>query len=134
MGHGSGETKRLARRRTRLRTRAQLGYVRTHGRRRAGKYCVVSVAAPQDGRSRVAIIVSKRYSVKAVVRNRARRLLREAYRPLRPDMKPAWLVLIPRRALQDTKLDGVRHEMAELLGSLGQVGAGGNNDEMGSAR
>jgi len=111
----------------RLRTRRQLDYVKARGTRRPGRYCVVAVAEPGDGQRRVAIITSRRYSPRAVTRNRARRLLREAYRLLLPGLKPAWIVLIPRQAMQTAKLNDLLPEMQRALtglGVLGQTAAG----------
>jgi ribonuclease P protein component len=82
---------------------------------------VVAVAEPPDGQRRLATIVSRRYSRLAVVRNRARRLLRESYRLLLPEIRPVWLVLIPRCALQDAKLTDVMPEIRESLASLGAL-------------
>jgi len=53
-----------------------------------------------------------------VVRNRARRLLREAYRLLLPELKPAWIVLIPRAYMRGVKLGDVLPELTRLLGEL----------------
>lgn len=102
----------------RLRTRAQLHHVREEGVRRAGRYCVAAVAAPPDGQRKLAIITSRRYNRKAVVRNRARRLLREAYRLLLPEMRPVWLVLIPRYAMQGAGAMEVLEELRRLLTAL----------------
>ena len=109
---------RLLRRDSRLRTRHQLSYVRTRGLSRSGKRCVVCAVEPCDGRARLAITVSRRYSRKAVSRNRARRLLREAYRRLFPELKPAWIVLLPRRHMQGARLDDVLPELRRLFCDL----------------
>ena len=107
-------------RRCRLRTRAHLQHVRTHGRREAGPLCVVSaVWPPPDGERRVGFVVSRRYSPKAVTRNRARRLLREAYRQALPDLLPAWIVLIPRYRLQGAMMQDVLAALREACRRLG---------------
>jgi len=103
----------------RLRTRSQLQYVKTHGPRCAGRHCVVSIALPADGRRRFAIITSRRYSKRAVDRNRARRLLRETYRLLLPRMQPVWVVFIPRRAMLGAGLGDVFPEVESSLARLG---------------
>lgn len=52
----------------------------------------------------------------AVERNRARRLLREAFRARLPRIKPGWdLVWIARAPIIEVKLDAVGKEMDDLL-------------------
>lgn len=67
----------------------------------------------------MAFVVSRRYSPKAVVRNRARRLLREAYRQTAADLQPAWLVLIPRARLQRARMQDVLADLRLACGRLG---------------
>lgn len=108
---------------TRLRTRAHLDWVKQQGTREAGPLCVVSaVRPPPDTASRVAFIVSRRYSPKAVVRNRARRLLREAYRQTVADLLPAWVVLIPRRHLQQARMQEVLADLRNVCRRIGLLG------------
>jgi ribonuclease P protein component len=92
--------------------------VRASGRSRAGKLCVAIVAPPEDGNRRVAFVISRRYSRKAVVRNRARRLFREAYRRLLPELKDAWIIFLPRRYMQDAKMQDVLAELRQHLQAL----------------
>lgn len=105
---------------TRLRTRAHLECVRQQGSRDAGPLCVVAaVRPPPDAQGRVAFVVSRRYSPKAVVRNRARRLLREAYRQTVAQLQPAWIVLIPRHRLQQARMQDVLADMQTSCRRLG---------------
>ena len=99
----------------RLRTRNDIALVRDSGRKFVGRLCVVGAAVAPDGCRRVVFITSRRYHKHAVVRNRARRLFREAYRQLCPLMKPAWLALVPRRHMESAK-------MADVLAELRQAG------------
>ena len=109
----------------RLRTRAQLQWVRERGVKDAARLCVVSaVQPPPDDARRVAFVVSRRYSPKAVVRNRARRLLREAYRQAYPALRPAWLVLIPRVRLQRARMQDVLSDLRAACGRLGLLPEG----------
>ena len=106
-------------RQSRLRTRAQISHLRKHGDDTVGRLCVVRASIPPpDGRRRVGIVVSRRFSGKAVVRNRARRLLREAYRQVYPELVPAWVMLIPRRAIQKTNIHYVVPELRRLCRRL----------------
>jgi len=118
---------------TRLRTRFQRDYVRNHGNSRGGKCCVVAaVTPPPDGCGRVAFVISRRYCTKAVTRNRARRLMRETYRRLRPLLKPAWLVLIPRYRMQNAGLADVTEDVVAGCRALGLL-AEETHVEMGRA-
>ncbi len=111
------------RERTRLRTRAQLDRVWRDGRREAGTFCLAIALTPApDGLGRVAYVVSRRYSPKAVVRNRARRLLREAYRCLRPSLTAGWVVLVPRQRMRQARAQNVCEDLRALCRRLGLLG------------
>lgn len=94
--------------------------MRQQGRREAGGFCVTAAVTPSpDGQRRVAFVVSRRYSPKAVVRNRARRLLREAYRQLCPGLLSAWMVLIPRVRMQQARMQDVLADLRSACRRLG---------------
>lgn len=63
----------------RLRTSQDIALVFREGRRRAGRLAVCHVRERPDGPARIAVVASKKVG-KAVTRNRAKRLLREAAR------------------------------------------------------
>jgi len=88
----------------------------------------VQAAAARDGQRRLVIVISRRYSRKAVTRNRARRLLREAYRQLFPDLKTAWVILAPRRYMQGAKLGDVLPELRRLFADLDLLDCLANGD------
>ncbi|MCH2101786.1 MAG: ribonuclease P protein component [Planctomycetes bacterium] len=58
---------------------------------------ILLVAAPRlnPGPTRLGLSIGRKFSKKAVVRNRVRRIFREAFRLARPDLPPMDLVLIP---------------------------------------
>jgi ribonuclease P protein component len=91
-----------------------IGRVRSHGRRLMGKRLTAHVlAAP--GTTRVAF-VSSRSVGGAVARNRARRLMREAWRQLRPRAAEGhWIVFGARPEMVGAGLDDVVHEVETLL-------------------
>jgi len=105
----------------RLRTKAHMDAVRATGKSRAGRRCVAIAAPTQDGNRRVVFIISRRYSRKAVVRNRARRLFREAYRRLLPGLRDGWLIFLPRKHMQEAKMQDVLAELTQHLLSLGYL-------------
>ena len=73
---------------------------------------------PPDGMGRAAFSISRRYSKLAVERNRARRLFREVYRRLYPQLPAAWVVFIPRHKMLSAKLDEVLEDAARAAQTL----------------
>ena len=68
-----------------------------------------------DSLRRCGVICGKKYSLLAVKRNRARRLLWESFRLLRETIPAKWIILIPRNRMKHRKRQEVTREMAELL-------------------
>lgn len=83
-------------------------------------------AAPNDlGITRVAVIAGRRAIGKAVRRNRAKRLLREAARLHLHEIQPGWdLVLIARPGLIGRKRQDAETALLEALGRLGLLREG----------
>jgi ribonuclease P protein component len=88
--------------------------VLTQGRRVTGRRVTVhALAAP--GHTRVAFSCSRTVGG-AVVRNRARRLLREAWRALRPRSSgDHWIVFVARPAIVGASLRDVTRDLEDLL-------------------
>ncbi len=104
-----------------MRRQSDFSYIRETGRNWAGRYLVVQAAEPRgdDAGWRVAIVVSRYFSPRAVERNRAKRLLREACRQELPGLIPAWLVIRPRYPIKKAKLGVVAHDLRKSLGRVG---------------
>jgi ribonuclease P protein component len=79
------------------------------------------ISAPNDlGVTRVAVIAGRRALGKAVRRNRAKRLLREAARLHLHEIRPGWdLVLIARPDLPERKRQDAEAALCEALRRLG---------------
>jgi ribonuclease P protein component len=103
-----------------IRCRSQFAYVRNHGKARYDRQMIATVVPAPDERARLGVIVSKKYNKKAVQRNRARRLMKEAYRLLRHGLtSPVWVVLVARKQIADRSLQDVQ---AELITALTKAG------------
>lgn len=98
-----------------LRFRAQFDQVRRDGSRSAGPAMVVVAAPSPEGVVQCGVICSRKYSLKSVVRNRARRLLWESFRLLKPGMTPCRILLIPRRKLMEYDRIRTTAELMRLL-------------------
>jgi ribonuclease P protein component len=102
-------------RRHRLAHRGQFDRVRRSGRSWAGPLLVLVALGNELPDTRFGFLVSKRVG-KAVVRNRVRRLLREAVRALLPEIPPGWdLVLIARTGAAQADSNSIGTALHSLL-------------------
>jgi len=111
-----GKTPRLRLHRCdKLRTKTQFEQVRRDGSRAAGAGMVAVVAPAPDGKLGCGVICSRKYSTLSVKRNRARRLLWESFRLLKPELLPCRIVIIPRRKMMNYNRMQATAELASLL-------------------
>lgn len=89
----------------------------------AGTTMVIWIRATEQGEGiRAGVVASKRTFRRAVDRNRAKRLLREAFRRERPHLVgSANMVLVARRHIVDTDSKTVRQEFKKMAKALGLV-------------
>ena len=85
---------------------------------------ILILKTPPDGERRAAFLISRRFDLLAVHRNRARRLFRECWRRLYPRLAPCWMLLIPRKAIKHVKLDVVLAEVERVASAAGVLGEG----------
>ena len=97
--------------------KAEFDLVRNAGKKYVGP-TLVAVVCP-DERVRCGVVCGKKYSLLAVKRNRARRLLWESFRLLKPYLQPCRIVLIPRKGLMSAKCQNTQKELAKLLTKAG---------------
>lgn len=105
-------------RQDRLRTRGEFQRVFRRGRRVDGPGFLLVAAANDAGRARLGLAVSRRVG-SAVVRSRARRILREAFRRSRdtwPDSVD--IVIVAKPGLAGRGLEEVHSELKRRLESL----------------
>ncbi len=109
------------RRRQRLRGAGAFASIRTEGERRVCGCLVLNWKPTRGEHSRLAVITSRKLGG-AVVRSRARRLLREAFRLQQHDLRgTADLVLIARASLVGKSLEHVRRDLRRCLREAGLI-------------
>jgi ribonuclease P protein component len=102
----------------RLRKRAEFLDAQKRGMRRPGRYLVVIVARREEGPTRLGVTVSRRVGP-AVVRNRVKRLVREAFRLHRHELPTGLdLVVVARHEARDATLDEIVRELLRAARSM----------------
>ena len=101
-----------------LTLKADFDTVKESGRSAAGALLVTAAAASGNSQLQAGVICGRKFCTKAVVRNRARRLVWESFRQLKPSIKPGLLVFIPRQRIKQAKCADVMREMERLLKKL----------------
>ncbi len=103
------------RRRFRLSGSNDFKRVRRFGKSYAHPLVVLVVITNETGKSRFAVSAGRSIG-NAVQRNRAKRLLREALRPLTSEVAPGWdVVFLARRPMADASLVQVQETLRLLL-------------------
>ena len=92
--------------------------VKESGRSAAGALLVAAAAPSEAGNLQAGVICGRKFCIRAVVRNRARRLIWESFRLLKPRIKPGRIVFIPRQRIKQAKCQDVQMEMEKLLKKL----------------
>ena len=98
-----------------LSLKSEFDQLRNNGTKYVGRYMLLVTSPPPDSKLRFGIICGKKYSNKAVLRNRARRLLKEAFRLLKNRVKPVHCIFIARVAIKHAKMQDVQKDMLKLL-------------------
>jgi ribonuclease P protein component len=95
--------------------------VRRNGKSFAHPLVVLIAQSCEQPKLRVGVAASQTVG-KAVQRNRAKRMLREAIRPLLAALSPGWeLVLIARPGVLSASLEDTRHALSGLLQRAGLI-------------
>jgi ribonuclease P protein component len=99
----------------RLKQSTDFKRVRRSGKSYAHPF-IVLVVLPGEGESTLFGVIAGRTVGSAVERNRAKRLIREAIRPLLPKVQPGWkAILIARKPIVNAELIEIRVCLQELL-------------------
>lgn len=114
-------------RHARVRARADFDRVFKHGRRTASPLLALHLLADAQP-ARLGLAVSRKVDPHAVGRNRIKRVLRDAFRRLRPQLAPGAYVVVARSAAANSENQALREAFVGLLqraGALPRAGADG---------
>lgn len=107
-------------RQARVRASAEFDQVFKHGRRTASPLFALHLVA--DARpARLGLAVSRKVDPHAVGRNRIKRVLRDAFRHLRPQLDPGAYVIVARREAASTANALLRTQFIALLQRAGAL-------------
>lgn len=97
-----------------LRRRSEFQRVFDGGRRAHGRFLTLIAAPAPSTTTRLGIVASRRLGG-AVVRNRAKRLIREVFRTLPPPGRSVDVVVLPKNALLSADVEGLKRDYALAL-------------------
>ncbi len=104
------------RHRSRLKKRWEFQRAYQRGRKYWNRYFVIYVHRTHEETLRLGITVSKKVG-KSVQRNRVKRLIRESFRQLRPELKQGYdIVIVGRTGAARLTCQEVHHGLARLFG------------------
>ena len=102
-----------------LRLKSEFDFVRQNGTKLVGKYFLLVYAKAPDKKLRIGVICGRKFNNKAVIRNRARRLIKESFRLLKAQIATSFIIFIPRQKIMKQHLQEVQTEMIKLLVKAG---------------
>ena len=105
-----------------MKLKSEFDSVKNGGRRITAQSFIMLVSGGVFGASlKCGIICSRKFDKRAVKRNRARRLLWEAFRLTGTEISPCGIILIPRRGILRMKMQDVRAAFADALKKAGMM-------------
>lgn len=114
IGAPTGDSRQGLKRHQRIAKSADFNGIFTNGRKCVGKYVIMWYLSAGTGR--LGVVAAKKTFRRAVDRNRAKRLMREAFRLVVPQCGcKGDMVLIGRRKILDVKMQAVQEELLGLV-------------------
>lgn len=103
-----------------LKTKWDFDGVKNNGKRLTCRYFTLLILidrSPEnpDQDIQCGVICSRKFHKRAVVRNRARRVVWESFRLLKPRMLPCRIVVIPKRSICTANMNDVKTQLESLL-------------------
>ena len=95
-----------------LRKKKEFEELFQNGKRVADGYLATFFLAKAE--KKIGIIISKKVSKKAVVRNKIRRRIREVYRLNREDMPQGWMTVIAKRSTAEADFPSLKKAFLSL--------------------
>jgi ribonuclease P protein component len=106
----------------RLKLPAEFERVRAEGKTQVGRLMLLNIMPAANGHSRLGVVSSRRFHKRAVARNRARRMMREAWRLIQPSLTaPLWVVLVARPYMLGRGAGEVQQELLAQLTKAGYL-------------
>lgn len=104
-----------------LRNKKDFSAIYNRGKSFGGKYVVLFCRRNNLGYNRLGFLASKKVG-NSVVRNRARRLMKESFRRMEADTLIGFdIILIARNTIKDVKCDDVYKSMNSLIKKAGLI-------------
>ncbi len=105
-----------------LKTKSEFDAVKSEGSRISNElFTFLSLPVRDEVNPRCGVICSRKFHKRAVVRNRARRLLWESFRLLKKRISPCWMILIPKRKILNAGMPDVKSALNNALEKLENV-------------
>jgi len=101
--------------RDKLRLKSDFDRVRASGIKEVGRFVVLVWAKASDDKLRCGVVCGRRFSKKAVDRNRAKRLLWESFRLLKACIRTSHVLLIPRSHIASRHVQDVQRDLIRIL-------------------
>jgi ribonuclease P protein component len=102
-----------------LRLKSEFDNVRKNGKKYVSKYFLLIFTDSIDNKLKCGIICGRKFSKKAVTRNRVRRLIKESYRLIHNQLMTTHIIFIPRRSMIHSKMQDIHKNMVYSCKKVG---------------
>ncbi len=102
-----------------LRLKSEFDETKNNSSKFVSRSFILLYSEAADENLKIGIICGRKFSKKAVIRNRVRRIVKEAFRLIRNRVGLAHLVIIPRRGSELLKAQDIQHELIRAFKKTG---------------